>query len=896
MPDPVFNTTHAGSPPIQNKISILYVDDEPDLLILGKRFLENTGEFRVDTATLAKEALSSPQIRSYDAIVSDYQMPGMDGIAFLKAVRQQYGDIPFILFTGKGREEVIIEAINNGADFYLQKGGNPEAQFAELSHKIRQAVRRKQAESAVVSSESRLRSFMETSSEAVSLIDEEGMVIEWNVSAEQITGISKKEALGMNMWDLTFRMIPPEHRTEERLKFIKQEILTSLRTGIPVFEEPRVVEALHQDGSRFFIRQTIFPIKTDKGFRFGSISQNVTEERRTEKALRESEERFRSMAERSSDLVIILDQDMKITYASPSAQSITGYNPEELVGIPIDSWYGTIFSQSVNEIMDVVRKIKDGTSTQNLDLRIKKMDGSSVFVNLYAVPIMHDGVFTGAQASLREITDDKTIKKALRESEERFRHLVEQANEIVYILTRNGIFSYISPRVTGLLGYEISDVIGKHASTFIHPDDYPRLYKLFIKTVTTGEKIGDIEYRVRHKNGTWLWQSENYTAIRDDEGNIVGIQGICYDITERKKTENALRESERNLRINQRKLDEAMDLANLVNWEYDVEKDIFIFNDRFYALYGTTAEREGGYHMTSEQYAREFLHSEDKDIVAEVGRQLTTITDPDFVLQKEHRIIRRDGETRHIMVRLGILKDKEGRPIWGYGANQDITERKRTEEALRKANLQLSLLSGITRHDILNNVNTSLLYLDDAKMRCKDPEFSDKLQKIQSAIEAIQSQIEFTRIYEELGSHEPQWIQLDAVMPRSFLPSSITLTADVQGISIFADPMLNKVFFDLLDNSIRHGQQVSEVRVSVSEKNNDLIVVWEDNGAGIIEEEKEDLFEWGYGKNTGIGMYLVREILSLTGISIIENGIPGEGARFEMTVPGGAFRKNDPDK
>ena len=248
------------------------------------------------------------------------------------------------------------------------------------------------------------------------------------------------------------------------------------------------------------------------------------------------------------------------------------------------------------------------------------------------------------------------------------------------------------------------------------------------------------------------------------------------------------------------------------------------------------------------------------------------------------------GEIRHILVRISITKDAEGRTIWSHGANQDITERKRIEEALRKANRQLNLLSSITRHDILNGVNASLLYVDEAEKRCKEPEITDKLQKTKSTIEAIQSQIEFTRVYEELGSHEPQWVQLDAIMPRSFLPASFTLIADLQGLSILADPLLEKVFFDLLDNSVRHGQSVTEIRVSAHEINDTLIVVWEDNGAGIIEEEKEKIFEREFGKNTGFGMFLVREILSLTDISITETGVPGEGARFEILVPKGMYR------
>ena len=106
-------------------ISLLYIDDEPDLLDLCKLFLEREGEFSVATVTSAKSALQALSEGTFDAIISDYQMPEMDGIEFLKQVRRDFKDIPFILFTGKGREEVVIEAINNGADFYLQKGGTP---------------------------------------------------------------------------------------------------------------------------------------------------------------------------------------------------------------------------------------------------------------------------------------------------------------------------------------------------------------------------------------------------------------------------------------------------------------------------------------------------------------------------------------------------------------------------------------------------------------------------------------------------------------------------------------------------------------------------------------------------------------------------------------------------
>lgn len=162
--------------------------------------------------------------------------------------------------------------------------------------------------------------------------------------------------------------------------------------------------------------------------------------------------------------------------------------------------------------------------------------------------------------------------------------------------------------------------------------------------------------------------------------------------------------------------------------------------------------------------------------------------------------------------------------------------------------------------------------------------------KMESAIKAIQGQIEFTRVYHDLGTREPGWEDLNQVLMKIPVPATITMNADVAGIEVYADPMLEKVFFNLLDNSIRHGQHVTEIRVSSFRGNDRLEILWEDNGTGIAVDEKEKIFERGYGKNTGLGMFLAREILALTGITIRENGTERTGARFKITVPPDKFR------
>lgn len=396
------------------------------------------------------------------------------------------------------------------------------------------------------------------------------------------------------------------------------------------------------------------------------------------------------------------------------------------------------------------------------------------------------------------------------------------------------------------------------------------------------------------------------TPLRNSNNKVIGILCLLFrtpihfsasvremmDIIAVKAAAEIERtEIEQKLREKQRLLTEAMELAHVGKWEYDVIADKFTFDEQFYRLYGTTPEREGGNTMSSERYAREFVLPGDIDLVAiEVERAITT-SDPDYTSYCEHRIVRRDGEIRTISVLIAITKDEMGKTIKTHGVNQDITDRKKGEDALRQANRQLSLLTGITRHDILNKVSLLYAYLESAKMKFKDSEIEDYLRKLEDTVVDIQSQIEFTRIYEELGSHEPQWVLLQPLMSFSSVPTSITMKIeDLEGISVYADPMVKKVFSNLLENSIRHGQKVTEIRVSSHESENYLTVKWEDNGIGIAIEEKELIFDRGFGKNTGFGMFLAREILSLTGISICESGVPGVGVRFEIMVPKGMYR------
>jgi PAS domain S-box-containing protein len=463
-------------------ISVLHVDDEPELPGLCRIFLEQTGEFRVDTAESAKDALLQFSKTPYDAIIADYLMPEMDGIGLLQSIRERDLDIPFILFTGKGSEDVVIEALNNGADFYLRKDGDLKARFGELMQKVRQVV----------------------------------------------------------------------------------------------------------------------------------------DKRRVERDLRCSEDQYRSIIENVQDMLYRTDLEGKITMISPAGAKRAGYgSAEEMIGLHLDQ-------------------------------------------TLYADPL--------------------------------------ERRKFLATLAREGSV------------YE-----------------YPLVFK----------------DRKGHRFP--VTASSHYYA--DPQGHVIGVEGIVHD----------------------------------------------------------------------------------------------------------------------------------------------VTSLRREEDALKETNRKLSLLNSVTRHDVANQLTVLQGYTHLAMMKNPDPVIGDFLQKIDAAAATIGRQIEFSREYQELGVEAPGWFSLDDIFARN-KPGDILFSSSCTGTEIFADPMLEKVFANLFSNSIMHGERVSRITVRCEPNGDDLKITVEDNGIGIPLDLKQNIFRKGFGKNSGFGLFLAREILAITGISIHETGKHGSGARFEIGVPKNGFR------
>ncbi|MBN1427527.1 MAG: PAS domain S-box protein [Anaerolineae bacterium] len=294
---------------------------------------------------------------------------------------------------------------------------------------------------------------------------------------------------------------------------------------------------------------------------------------------------------------------------------------------------------------------------------------------------------------VQDITEHKQAEEALRKSEALFHSLVESLPQNVFSKDLQGRFTFANQRYCATEEKSLDDILGQ-TDFDLHPPDLAAKYRSDdLRVMETGQ-IVDVVEEHQPIDGNKSYVQVIKAPLYDGQGDVAGVLGIFWDITERKRVEEALRKSEA-------QLSNAMKIARLGYWEYDVVSDSFTFNDHFYSIFRTSVEREGSYEMSSARYTERFVHPDDRPVVAIEIQKTLEATDPLYSRQFEHRMLYSDGEIGYIAVRFFIEKDDQGRTIKTFGANQDITERKQTEEALKHQATMLDLApASITVHDL----------------------------------------------------------------------------------------------------------------------------------------------------------------------------------------------------
>ena len=239
------------------------------------------------------------------------------------------------------------------------------------------------------------------------------------------------------------------------------------------------------------------------------------------------------------------------------------------------------------------------------------------------------------------------------------------------------------------------------------------------------------------------------------------------------------------------------------------------------------------------------------------------------------------------------VKDRSGKTLGAFAIARDITDRKKTEEALEQATEKLSLMGSITRHDAINQIGILTGYLSLAEDDSSDRERAEHIEAAKKACRTITEQLQFAGSYQKAGTKDPEWtrVRLEFAGAVSVIDlEGIQVKEKLGDLEVLADPMFERVFLNLLTNTRRHGQNVTQVAVEFEPRDDAVVIRYSDDGVGIPADAKEKIFQSGYGMDSGLGLFLTREVLDITGMSIEEIGVPGKGVVFEILVPSGKHR------
>jgi PAS domain S-box-containing protein len=683
-------------------ISVMYVDDEPALLEIGKLFLEKSGQFRVDTVTSALEALQKIKSRSYDAIVSDYQMPEMDGIALLKEIRAEFPDLPFIIFTGKGREEVVIEAFDNGADFYLQKGGTPTPQFFELGHKIIAAVRRRQAEKAFLDSEIRYRNVVEDQTEFICrflpnvthVFVNEAYCRYFNKSRDEIIGKKFKPDIPPMDKDLVrdhFLSLTRENpiaTIDHRIIMLDGEVRWQRWSDRAIFNDDGrlveyqsvgrdITETKHSEEDLRVINQELHAAYEQIAATEEELRQNYDELNKKEQKLRESEENYRRIVETAYEGIWVLDSQFRIVQVNDRMAEMLCYLPFELRGRLItDFIHEDDFSD--HEYHASVRR---KGARDRYERRYLRKDGSWLWTLVSATPVFNNDEFVGSFAMVTDISERKIAEEALQKSERLYRTIVETAPGMLVICDSRGRNLYVSSNCKNITGFTQGELMGKFI-WWVHEDDRPRMEALLKDTLKNQTPGRNVEFKGIKKDGETWYGSQSWEPIKDSQGNMIQFVIQLIDITDRKNMEETLKQSENRFSDIINNLPD----ATLV---IDPNGKVIAWNKAIEDLTGVRAEDmigKGNYEYALPFYQKrrpiliDLIFKSDEEIAKNYSGIIRRKRE---VLIAKTTLPQPKGKRSILWAKASPLYDDQGAVVGAIESIRDITERKEIGDALK---------------------------------------------------------------------------------------------------------------------------------------------------------------------------------------------------------------------
>ncbi|MEM3059079.1 MAG: PAS domain S-box protein, partial [Methanomassiliicoccales archaeon] len=685
---------------VREKIKALCVDDEEELLEIMKVFLESEGKIEVICETSPVQALQMIEKDDFDVVISDYIMPEMNGLELLRKIRSFSAKIPFIIFTGRGREEVVIEAINCGADGYLQKGGDPRSQFAELSRMIKTLVEKSRAMEALEVSERMLAEAQRLGRIGNFVYDVSKDELSVSDNLLRLLGID--EGLFDGKYETLVKHVHPEDRGLV-IRRLSESALSSeeceIRYRVVLKGEERIVQhrtatIMNEIGEPVKVIGVIRDVTEEAGLvsRLEKLNTMFFAMRRINQLIAREKEENALLSTVCNDLVktclfesviisILKGTKGRSLYSSCLAGDKHAELPTEAIyeqepacvrealaacdlvivndGDP--RCIGCPYSPR-NDFVCLSKKIEhEGEVFGSISIHMRNhayLDEEIEFIS----DLAGDLGFAMYRFKLEEAK--KAVEETLMRSERRYRHFFERANDGFAIL-QEGIVKYANNRLLSMGGYQEKDVIGKHFSEFIADEDKMRTLEYYRKRVA-GENVPSIyEVKLKKKDGNLIWAELNAAVAENEAGLATYV--IIRDITEKVRMRELLEESEWKYRM----LFETSGTAMLI-----IEEDmtVSLVNGEFTRLTG---------------YSREEIEGKMKTYQLVAEKEVERITEyhrrrregrSDVPRSYELELKRKDGSIRMVKITIDVIPGTKR----SVASLVDITEERQLKEILKK--------------------------------------------------------------------------------------------------------------------------------------------------------------------------------------------------------------------
>jgi PAS domain S-box-containing protein len=502
-----------------------------------------------------------------------------------------------------------------------------------------------------------------------------------------------------------------------------------------------------------------------------------------------------------------------------------------------------------------------------------RKDGSVFPIDFHAGLLELEGhryVFT----VIRDITEKKQVQDEIVRSRDEWENTFNAVPDLIAIIDDKYRIKRVNRAMADGLGLTPEAVVGRHCFELVHHTSAPPGICPHTQLLADG-KMHIMDIHEENLHGDFQL---SVSPVLGPDGTISGSIHILHDISRRKQDEAALRA----LSV---ELQNIIDNAPGMIWYKDTENNFVRVNPAGARAFGMSVDQINGKNakILFPDLAGDY-YQDDLEVIRSGKPKLGII----------EQMTSATGQTLWVQTDKVPILDDQGKVTGILVFVIDITERKITQEALALANKKLGLMASITRHDVLNQIMALNAYLELSREESSSPAVSEYLEKMAKISDSMERHISFTRDYQTIGVNAPTWQDVGGCIFRSTtsLPMrNIRVSTDLHDVKVLADPLFEKIFYNLIDNALRYGGDgMKNIRIASEETDNGLTIIVEDDGTGISREDRPHLFTKGFGKNTGLGLFLTREILGITGMEIRENGSFGRGARFEITVPRGAYR------